>query len=104
MRSGKLDRLIRIERADFEDDGMGNQKPIWAKLADMRAEIVQASTQEYMRAYGASDENVIVFRTRFLDGVTNADRILYAGAPFDIKETKEIGRKQGLEIRCVSRP
>lgn len=104
MRSGKLDRLIRIERAAFEDDGMGNQTPIWAKLADMRAEIVQASTQEYMRAYGASDENVIVFRTRFLDGVTNADRILYAGAAFDIKETKEIGRRNGLEIRCVSRP
>ena len=104
MRAGKLDRLITIQRAKDVDDGMGNQTPTWAKLADLRAQIVQASTEEYIRSYGASDDTVIIFRTRYFPGVKNEDQIIYAGAEFDIKETKELGRKQGLEIRCVSRP
>nr|WP_196107487.1 MULTISPECIES: phage head closure protein [unclassified Ochrobactrum] len=104
MRAGKLDRLITIQRATYVDDGMGNQTPAWAKLADLRAQIVQASTEEYIRAYGASDDTVIIFRTRYFPGVKNEDQIVYAGSEFDIKETKELGRKQGLEIRCVSRP
>ena len=104
MRAGKLDRLIRIERATLTDDGMGNQTEEWLKLADLRAQIVQASTEEYIRAYGARAETVIIFRTHFFPDVKNSDRIMYAGSAFDIKETKELGRKQGLEIRCVSRP
>lgn len=105
MRAGKLDKLIRIERPNgYTDDGHGGQNPVWAKVANIRAEIVQASTEEFIRAYGASDDNVIIFRTYFIDGVTNACRIIYAGAEFDIKETKELGRRKGLEIRCVSRP
>ncbi len=104
MRAGKLDHLITIERPTYEDDGFGGQVPTWSKLADLRAQIVQSSTEEFIRAYGASDDYVIVFRTHFFPGVTNGDQIMFAGRAFDIKETKEIGRRQGLEIRCVSRP
>lgn len=104
MRAGKLDRRIRLERSTPVSDGHGGLEDVWMKVADIRAEIVQASTEEFIRAYGASDDNVIIFRTYFIAGVTNADRIVYAGAEFDIKETKELGRRNGLEIRCVSRP
>ena len=38
MRAGKLDRLIRIERATLTDDGRGNQTEEWLKLADLRAQ------------------------------------------------------------------
>ncbi|MFI3904328.1 phage head closure protein [Ochrobactrum sp. S1502_03] len=105
MRAGKLDRLIRVERPDgYTDDGHGGQDPVWAKVADIRAQIVQASTEEFIRSYGASDETVIIFRTRFIDGVTPEDRITYGGGEYDIKEVKELGRRQGLEVRCVRRP
>ncbi|PZU23797.1 MAG: head-tail adaptor protein [Shinella sp.] len=102
MRAGKLDRTIRIDAySSGTPDDYGTVTAGWTALATLRAQIVQASTEEFIRAYGASDEEVIIFRTRFLDGVTNADRIHYDGGDFNIKEVKEIGRRKGLELRAV---
>jgi SPP1 family predicted phage head-tail adaptor len=102
MRSGKLDRKISIDQLDASTiDDYGTPSPSWNALAVLRAEIVQAATDEYIRAYGAADETVIVFRTRYLAGITNADRVTYESQQFNIKEVREIGRRKGLELRCV---
>ena len=100
MRAGKLDRSITVERVSYVDDGAGNQIEHWAELAAMRAQIVEQSTDEFMRNWGASSETVIAFRTRYLDGVTVADRVVYDGTPYAIVQTKDIGRQRGLELRC----
>lgn len=100
MRAGKLDREITIERYTYEDDGAGNQIETWTELATLRAQLIEASTEEFQRAYGASSETATIFRTRFLDGVTLADRVLYSGDPHNIVQLKEIGRRRGLELRC----
>lgn len=102
MRAGKLDRTIAIERSTHVVDDYGNPQYTWTVLATMRAQVVEASTTEYIRNYGASSENVTVFRTRWLDGVTLADRVVADGVNFDIKDIKEIGRRRGLELRCVA--
>lgn len=102
MRAGKLDRTIRIDRYDAGAvNEYGTPTPAFTPLATLRAQVVQASTEEFIRAFGASDESVIVFRTRWLADVTNADRIHYEGEFFNIKEVKEIGRRKGLELRAV---
>lgn len=102
MRAGKLDRTIRIDRysAGTPDD-FGTVTAGWEALATLRAQVVQSSTEEFIKAYGASDETVVIFRTRYLSGVTNADRIVYEGQTFNLKEVKEIGRRRGLELRAV---
>lgn len=102
MRAGNLDREITIQHNTYEIDDMGNPAYTWTDLAMVRAQIMQASTEEYIRAYGASDETAIIFRIRWLDGITNADRTVYEGVNHNIKETKEIGRRKGLELRCVA--
>jgi SPP1 family predicted phage head-tail adaptor len=102
MRAGKLDRIIRIDRYDAGAvDDYGTPAPAFTPLATLRAQVVQSSTEEFIRAYGASDETVIIFRTRWLADVTNADRISYEGGYFNLKEVKEIGRRKGLELRAV---
>lgn len=102
MRAGKLDRTIRIDRYGAgEPDDYGNVPEVWTPLATLRAQLVQASTEEFIRNYGAADETVIIFRTRWLAGVTTSDRIEHEGEFFNIKETKEIGRRKGLELRAV---
>ena len=63
---------------------------------------MQSSTEEFIRS-GAVDESIVIFRTRFIPGVVNSDRIVFAGSEFDIKEVKPIGRREGLELRCVRR-
>lgn len=100
MRAGKLDRTITIQRSTDTPDEFGTPAFTWTNLATLRAQVVQSSTEEFIEN-GAEEKTVVIFRTRFLPGVTAADRIHYLGSDFNIKELKEIGRREGLEIRCV---
>lgn len=99
MRAGKLDRVITLERATETIDGNGTPQSAWAPIATMRADVIEASTDEFIRGYGAEGMNVVVFRTRFIEGITVADRVAYDGAAFDIKGINELGRRRGLELR-----
>lgn len=103
MRSGKLDKQIKLQRFTAIPDGHGGYDEVWADFATLRAQMVQATTEEFIRAYGASDETVAVFRTRYLAGVKTADRVVFRDLHYDIKEIKEIDRQKGLEIRAVAR-
>lgn len=105
MRAGKLDRIIQIQSFTYgEPDEYGNVTEGWADFVTLRAQIVQMNTEEYLRAFGEISETVIVFRTRFVSGVTTGHRVEYEGRHFNIRETKEIGRGQGLELRCQEVP
>jgi SPP1 family predicted phage head-tail adaptor len=100
MRAGNLDRVITIQGAATTINPNGTPLETWSDLETVRAQVVQASTDEYIRGNGATDKTVIVFRTWWIDGITNANRVIYNGQNFNIKETKEIGRRNGLELRC----
>ena len=100
MRSGKLRHVITIERFTSTVNEYATPVKTWTKLATLRAQVLQASTDEFIRN-GAIDQNVIVFRTRALAGITNADRIQYRGSTYNIKELKEL-EPRGLEIRALS--
>jgi SPP1 family predicted phage head-tail adaptor len=100
MRAGNLDRTITIQRFSSTIDDFGTPIETWTDLVPLRAQQVQTSTDEFIRGYGASDQTVIVFRTWWRADITNADRVIYAGDVYNIKETKEIGRRAGLELRC----
>jgi head-tail adaptor len=45
----------------------------------------------------------VIFRIRYLAGVTTAHRIVFGDIRFDIVEVKELGRRKALELRCVER-
>ncbi|WP_102960215.1 phage head closure protein [Mangrovicella endophytica] len=101
MRAGKLDRLITIDAyGPGVPDGGGGSIPSWTPIATLRAQIITLSTEEFLRSYGESSETAIVFRTRFVEGIQTSSRVTYDGRRFNIKEVKELGRRQGLELRC----
>lgn len=100
MRAGNLDRVITIQRFTNTVNDDGTPIQTWADVATVRAQLVEASTDEYIAARGAVDKAVVIFRIRWLDGIKNADRCCHDGNTFNIKETKEIGRRKGLELRC----
>lgn len=104
MRSGQLTELIRIERSTSSVSDYGTPTTSWARVAEVRAELVQQSTTEFIRNFGATDEELVIFRARFVEGVNNADRVIWKGEAFNIKQVAPIGRREGLELRCVRTP
>lgn len=102
MRAGKLDRIITIQRLTSTVDQYGQVLETWADLATVRAQLIQATTEEFMKGWGASTEAATAFRIRHMDGITPADRVTYQGRAYDLKEIKEIGRRDALELRCVA--
>jgi SPP1 family predicted phage head-tail adaptor len=101
MRAGKLEHAVKIERPTYAVNDTGGAVTTWSHYAWLRAEKVEQSTAEAMRAYGASDETLIVFRTRFKAGITNADRLVWRGEAFNLREVVVLGRNSALELRCV---
>jgi len=102
MRAGKLDKTIMIARATTVVDDYGTPSEGWATVATVRAQLVQSSAEEFMRAHGADGASVAIFRIRYLDGLVLADRVTHAGTAFNVEEIKEIGRRRALELRCTA--
>lgn len=102
MRAGKLDKIITIDRFTSTVDEYGTPIEDWTTVATVRAQIIQSTTEEFMKGWGTSTEAAVVFRIRHLDGITPADRVTYDGRAYDLKEIKELGRREGLDLRCVA--
>jgi len=100
MRAGKLDRAITIERATQPVAASGAVSATWPPVATVRAEIVNQSTAEFLAGYGEGERATIVFRIRYLAGITTADRITFDGSHYNLREIVEIGRRRGLELRA----
>jgi SPP1 family predicted phage head-tail adaptor len=102
MRAGKLDKTITLERQTETVLASGAVSLAWAALATVRAEIVQQSATDFLTGFGDGVAGNVIFRIRYLAGVTTADRVASAGQTYAIKEVTEIGRRKGLELRAVS--
>lgn len=102
MRAGKLDRIIAIERFTSTVDEYGTVVETWTPVATVRAELIQSTVQEFMQAYGETAQTAVVFRVRFRDDIAVDDRVTYASRAYDLKEIKELGRREGLELRCIA--
>ena len=100
MRAGKLDRSIKIQAFTSTVNEYGTPIEAWTDFATVRAQIIEASTEEFQRAYGEGGTTVVVFRIRWLSGVTIEHRVVYEGHNLNIRDIKEIGRRKGLELRC----
>jgi SPP1 family predicted phage head-tail adaptor len=99
MRAGKLDRSITVQSFTNTVNDYGTPIETWTDVATVRAQIIQSSTEEFLTS-GATDETVIIFRTRYFGAVAPKSRILFEGEEYNVREVKEIGRRKGLDLRC----
>jgi SPP1 family predicted phage head-tail adaptor len=95
----KFDRTITVERRTVSIDDYGAEAETWATVATLRAQRVENGSREFVRAYGQATEGTAVFRTRHIAGITTTDRILFEGEALELVEVRELGRRQGLELR-----
>ncbi|NTA48028.1 phage head closure protein [Agrobacterium tumefaciens] len=99
MRAGKLDRSITVQSFTSTVNDYGTPIETWTDVATVRAQIIQSSTEEFLTS-GATDETVIIFRTRYFGAVAPKSRIIFEGEEYNVREVKEIGRRKGLDLRC----
>jgi head-tail adaptor len=99
---GKLDRTVTIERKTETVSEKGAVRTAWTNIATVRAEIMEHFAAELATGFGEAEKGTVTFRTWFIDGITTADRVSYAGKVYDLKEIKEIGLRHGLELRAVA--
>jgi head-tail adaptor len=97
MRAGTLDREIIIERATVNVSVEGTVTDTWTPVATLRAELVEGISDE---TDPATTKATVIFRTRYVAGITVADRITYEGDHYNLKHVGEIGRRRGLELRA----
>jgi SPP1 family predicted phage head-tail adaptor len=99
MRGGELDRRIVIQTVTETQDGYGGLVEAWSTFAEVWARKMEQSSKEFFASAQENAEQLVVFRTRWLSGVTTKMRVLYDGQLYDIEGWKELGRREGLELQ-----
>lgn len=96
---GKLDRRITIERQTETVKPSGSVVKVWTPIVSVWAEIIQQTATEFFTGYGEAETGSVIFRIRFVEDITTADRVTYNGNAYNLKEIKELGRRDALELR-----
>jgi len=96
---GNLDRRITIERETETVAPSGNVVKAWTPVATVWAELIQQTASEFFTGYGEAETGTVIFRVRYRPGITSSDRVTYEGTSYGIKEIKELGRRDALELR-----
>lgn len=100
MRAGKLAHVIEIQRASATVNDAGTPTQTWAKVATLRAELVEQTAEEFLRNAGDTTDTTLIFRTRYVAGILNTDRVSFDGEAYGIERVVTLGRNRGLELRC----
>lgn len=96
---GNMDRRITIERETETVKPSGDVVKAWTPLAVVWAEVLQQTATEFFTGFGEAETGTIIFRVRYRPGLTTADRVTYNGNAYGLKEIKELGRYEALELR-----
>lgn len=102
MRAGDIDRRITIERVTIETSPSGSPIETWNPLATVWAKVDQQGGREFFASAQQVSERKVVFRIRWIDGLTVLDRVMCDGEVHDIHEVRRLGRKEGLELHTTA--
>lgn len=96
---GKMDRRINIERPTETVKPSGSVVKEWNSVATVWAEVLQQTSTEFFTGFGEAETGTMIFRVRYRPGITTADRVTFDGKSYGLKEIKEFGRQDALELR-----
>jgi SPP1 family predicted phage head-tail adaptor len=102
LAAGTLSHTIAFTRETKTRTPNRATSSAWTELATARAEVVKASASEFLTGFGEAQQRTVIFRIRWRDDITVADRIVFAGTAYALKEIVEIGRRRGLELRAIA--
>jgi SPP1 family predicted phage head-tail adaptor len=98
MRAGRLNRRITIEQPTISLDSHNEPVESWTSFAARWAEVKFRRGSEYFTASQELAQAEVVFRIRYLAGMTKKMRVLYDSQYYDIMAVAEIGYREVTEI------
>lgn len=102
LRSGSMDRRIELQAKTVTRDDIGEEQETWTTFATVWANVQGLRGKEFFAAAEMQDAVDLRIRIRYRDDVTRDQRIVFEGQSLDIASLVETGRREGLEIMCVS--
>lgn len=102
MRAGDLDRRILIQRVTISESESGGQIETWNELATVWAKVEQQGGREFFATVQVISERRVVFRIRWIDGLTVLDRVVCDDEVHNIHEVRRLGRKEGVELHTTA--
>ena len=102
MKAGLLDRRVMLQRRTVVYDDYGGEIEAWAELATVPAQVIEQSGREFLAADQIQAEKRVLFRLRWIEGVTVLDRVSHDGRLHNIQDVKELGRREGVELATVA--
>ena len=102
MRAGSLSHRVTLERLEEAVEASGEAVATWTAYAEVWAERVTLSAEEFLTGPGEGERRSAVFRIRYRGEVRLEDRLTHDGTAYGLTEIVELGRKAGLELRGVA--
>ena len=102
MNAGRLDQRVTLQQKSVTRAANGEEVVSWTPVATVWAEVRQIRGKEFFAAAQMQDATDVRVRIRYRAGVTRDMRLLWRGASLDIVAVIELGRKEALELMCVS--
>lgn len=99
MRAGKLDRRVIIQRFTLIQ-GKFNDTQVWSDHLTLWASKSHMTEDEIFASNQTIAKRALVFEIRFHKDVTETDRLLFDGETYNIVGVSEIGRAEGLRLKC----
>jgi len=88
-RAGELDQRITFQARQVTSDGMGGDSFVWVNLCDAWARVRPKSGREVTEFDRVNAEAGYLFVVRNRQDITDSNRILWDGEPYNIQVRKQ---------------
>jgi SPP1 family predicted phage head-tail adaptor len=94
-----LNRRVTVERYTTISGGWGDEY-LWSDLRTVWGGVKYDAADEEFAAGQAYARRVVTFTLRFTSDLTALDRLRCEGVTYEIKGIKEIGFRDGIEVKA----
>lgn len=102
MIAGPMDRRATLQSPAITRGDAGDVITGWTTVAEVWAGKRDVRGREFLAAGATQAEMETVITIRWREDVGAAWRVMIDGRAYDITGAAEIGRRDGLELRCVA--
>lgn len=100
--AGMFDQRVTLQSKQVARGANGEEVVTWSDVATIWAQVQQLRGKEFFAGAQMQDEVDVRVRLRYRTGVTRDQRLLCNGAPLDIVSVITLGRREALELMCIS--